>query len=68
MRDSYIIVQGNPIEGYRFIGPMPLKGAKLLAEHLMTPGSMPQEDTYVAPLEEPQAIPAPQDDDGEYPF
>tara|TARA_Y100000401_G_C8325741_1_gene228135 strand:- start:1839 stop:2045 length:207 start_codon:yes stop_codon:yes gene_type:complete len=68
MRDSYIIVQGNPIEGYRFIGPMPLKGAKLLAEHLMTPGSIPQEDTYVAHLEEPQAIPAPQDDDGEYPF
>ncbi|QDP56154.1 MAG: hypothetical protein Unbinned1524contig1001_25 [Prokaryotic dsDNA virus sp.] len=63
MRDSYIVVQGNPIEGYRFIGPMPNKGARLLAEHLM-----PQEDTYVAHLEEPQAIPAPQDDDGEYPF
>ena len=51
---DYIVIQGNPIDGYTFLGPMPEKGARLLANHLLD-----KEDTYMAPLHEPPAIPVP---------
>ena len=53
-RTQYIVVQGNPVDGYSFIGPMPQQGAQILADHLLY-----QEDVHIAPLQEPQAIPAP---------
>tara|TARA_R100001129_G_scaffold180549_1_gene158715 strand:- start:136 stop:405 length:270 start_codon:yes stop_codon:yes gene_type:complete len=54
-RPDYIVIQGNPIEGYTFTGPMPQEGALLLASHLVDW----KDDTYIAPLQEPQAIPVP---------
>ena len=53
-RPDYIVIQGDPIDGYTFIGPMPEEGARLLANHLLD-----KSDTYIAPLQEPQAIPVP---------
>tara|TARA_Y100000361_G_C11141196_1_gene335198 strand:+ start:443 stop:643 length:201 start_codon:yes stop_codon:yes gene_type:complete len=51
---EYIVIKGDPIDGYTFIGPMPRKGADLLYSHFIL-----TEDVHIAPLEEPQAIPVP---------
>lgn len=51
---QYIVIQGDPIDGYTFTGPMPRKGADLLYSHLILTA-----DAYIAPLQEPQAIPVP---------
>lgn len=49
----HIIVTGNPIEGFNFIGPFP--SVQDAATHGNSDADIPPADWWVAPLEAPEA-------------
>jgi hypothetical protein len=53
-----ILIKGNPIEGYTFMGPMSISKAQATYDYLAEKGGL-IDDMCVAPLEEPIEIPVP---------
>lgn len=51
MNGYFIIVTGDPIEGFTFVGPF--DSEKDAAKHGNTDGNLKAGDWWIAPLEEP---------------